>query len=113
MLTVEAVSLVVLAFFVGGFVKGAIGMGLPVVVLATLVLVMPLREAMAVFLAPAIAANILQALSGPYLGVLLRRMWSFLGAACIGIFIGVTILAGTTSEIMVAVMGVVLCLYAA
>jgi len=111
MLTPENILLVIGAFLTGGFIKGAIGMGLPVIVLATLVLVMPLRDAMAVFLMPAVAANIVQALSGPHLPVLLRRMWSFLGAASIGIFLGVTILAGTRSEIMVAVIGVLLCLY--
>lgn len=105
------VALAVSAFFVGGFVKGALGLGLPVVVLAALALVMPLREAMAVFLIPGIASNIWQATNGPYLPVLLKRMWSFLGAAVIGIFIGVTIMAGTRSEVMVVVLGILLILY--
>ncbi|MEM7508647.1 MAG: sulfite exporter TauE/SafE family protein [Pseudomonadota bacterium] len=105
------ITLVLAAFLVGGFVKGAIGLGLPVVVLAALALVMPLRDALAIFLIPAIASNIWQATNGPFLGTLLRRMWSFLLGAVIGIVIGVTIAAGTKSEIMVLILGVGLMFY--
>jgi len=106
-------ALVVAAFFVGGFVKGAIGLGLPVVVLAALALVMPLREAMAVFVIPGIAANLWQATNGPFLPSLLRRMWSFLLAAVVGIAVGVMIMAGTRSNGMAAVLGVLLVVYSA
>lgn len=111
MLTIETVAVVVMAFLVGGFVKGAIGMGLPVVVLASLALVMPLKAAMAVFLIPGVISNVWQATSGPWLGVLVRRMWSFLLAAMIAIWIGVSIIASTKSEIMIVVLAVLLCLY--
>jgi len=111
MLTPEIIAIVIGAFLLGGLVKGTIGMGLPVIVLAILVQVMPLREAIAVFLVPGVATNIVQAVSGPYLAGLVRRLWSYLGGAVIGIFGGVTILAGTRSEIMVAVLGGLLCLF--
>jgi len=111
MIDAEAALFTVAAFLIGGFVKGAIGMGLPVVVLSLLVIVMPLREAMAVFLIPGVASNTWQAFNGPFLPVLFRRLWTFLLAAGVGILIGVTVLAGTKSEIMVAVMGAMLCIY--
>ncbi|MEM7188612.1 MAG: sulfite exporter TauE/SafE family protein [Pseudomonadota bacterium] len=107
----EAIALTIVTFLVGGFVKGALGMGLPVVVLALLVLVMPLRDAMAVFLLPSIVANIWQALNGPWLRELLGRMWSYLLAAIISIGVGVWIMAGSKSQIMLAVLGAALCLY--
>ena len=111
MLTAETLALVVGAFALGGFVKGAIGMGLPVVVLALLAMVMPLREAMAIFLIPGVASNIWQATSGPYLPSLLRRLWPFLLGAIGGIALGVSILAGTESDAMETVLGVMLILY--
>ncbi|MEM0990700.1 MAG: sulfite exporter TauE/SafE family protein [Pseudomonadota bacterium] len=104
-------ALTVAAFLIGGFVKGAIGLGLPVVVLAMLALVMPLREAMAVFLIPGVASNIWQATNGPFLPVLLKRMWSFLLGAILGIVTGVFIMAGTKSNEMVVVLGVLLIAY--
>ncbi len=111
MLDPQTVALVVAAFLIGGFVKGAIGLGLPVVVLAMLALIMPLREAMAIFLIPGFASNLWQATSGPWMRPLLGRMWSFLLAAIVAIVIGVTIMAGTKSEIMALVLGVLLCIY--
>ncbi len=111
MLTAQTLALVVGAFALGGFVKGAIGMGLPVIVLALLALIMPLKEAMAVFLIPGIASNIWQASNGPYLPALARRLWPFLLGAIAGIAVGVSILAGTKSDTMVLFLGVMLILY--
>ena len=107
----ETAALTIAAFLLGGFVKGAIGMGLPVVVLAMLALVMPLREAMAIFLIPGFASNLWQATSGPWIRPLLGRMWTFLLGAVLGILTGVTIMAGTKSEIMALVLGGLLCIY--
>ena len=104
-------ALAIGAFFVGGFVKGAIGLGLPVVVLATLALVMPLREAMAVFLIPGLVSNFWQATNGPHLPAIVRRLWSYMIAGIIGIAIGVSIMAGTKSQAMVVVLGVLLIAY--
>lgn len=111
MLTAETLALVVGAFALGGFVKGAIGMGLPVVVLALLAMVMPLREAMAIFLIPGVASNLWQATNGPFLPSLVRRLWPFLLGAIGGIAFGVSILAGTKSDVMETVLGVMLILY--
>jgi uncharacterized protein len=111
MLTAETLALVVGAFALGGFVKGAIGMGLPVIVLALLALIMPLKEAMAVFLLPGIASNVWQASNGPYLSGLARRLWPFLLGAVGGIAVGVSILAGTRSDVMVTMLGAMLILY--
>ncbi len=113
MLTAGTLAMVVGAFALGGFVKGAIGMGLPVIVLALLALIMPLKEAMAIFLIPAIASNIWQASNGPYLPGLARRLWPFLLGAVCGIAAGVSIMAGTRSDVMVTVLGVLLVLYSA
>ncbi len=104
-------ALTVAAFFIGGFVKGALGLGLPVVVLAFLAQVMPLRDAMAIFLLPGLVSNIWQATNGPWMRPILSRLWVFLVAAVVGIFIGVWLTAGSRSEIMVSVLGALLCAY--
>ena len=105
--------LIAAAFLIGGMVKGAIGLGLPVVVLALLVLVMPLREAMAIFVIPGFVSNLWQAQSGVWFRELLGRLWTFLLGSVFGIVTGVAIMAGTKSEIMVLVMGSLLVLYGA
>lgn len=105
------VAMVVCAFALGGFIKGAIGMGLPVIVLTLLAMIMPLKAAMAIFLIPGVVANVWQATSGPYLPGLIRRLWPYLLAAVMGIVIGVLTTADTPTETMVMILGVLLILY--
>jgi uncharacterized membrane protein YfcA len=107
----ETVALVVATFLLAGLIKGVIGMGLPVVVLAFLGSTLGVREALTIMLIPGIATNTYQALAGPAFGMLLGRLWSFLAAAAVGIWFGVGILAGAKSETMVALLGVTLCTY--
>ncbi|MEL6476611.1 MAG: sulfite exporter TauE/SafE family protein [Pseudomonadota bacterium] len=113
MLSPEIIVLVLATFFVGGLVKGSLGLGLPVVVLASLALVMPLRDALAIFLIPGVLTNIWQASDGPFFRPLLARLWPFLLAAAIGIGAGVTIMAGVRSEVMAVLLGVLLIAYSA
>jgi len=109
----EIVALVVGTFLLAGFIKGVIGMGLPVVALAFLGSTLGMREALTLILIPGLVTNIWQALAGPAFGVLIRRLWRFLAAAGVGIWVGVGVLAGVKSDIMVAVLGFTLCTYCA
>jgi uncharacterized membrane protein YfcA len=109
----EIVAMVVATFLLAGFIKGAIGMGLPVVALAFLGSTLGVREALTIMLIPGIATNTYQALAGPAFGMLVRRLWSFLGAAYVGIWLGVAVLAGAKSETMVVLLGITLCTYCA
>ena len=111
MFTPETVAMVIACFLLGGFMKGAIGMGLPVVVLAGLSFLMPLRDAMAIFLVPGVLSNLWQASAGPWFWELLRRLWSFFGAAFLAIWVGVFIIAATKSNVMVLALAAGLCVY--
>lgn len=109
----DTVALVLGTFLLAGFIKGVIGMGLPVVALAFLGSTVGVREALTIMLIPGIATNTWQAVAGPALRPLALRLWSFLAAACIGIWLGVGVMAGARSETMVTVLGVTLCAYCA
>jgi uncharacterized membrane protein YfcA len=104
----EVVAMVVATFLLAGFIKGVIGMGLPVVALAFLGSTLGVREALTIMLIPGLATNTWQALAGPAFGMLIRRLWSFLGAAYVGIWLGVAVLAGAKSETMIALLGMTL-----
>lgn len=112
MLTIESFVLVTSAFLFGGFVKGTIGLGLPIVALAVLATPMGLGPAIAVMLLPVFVTNIWQALSGPHLLTLLKRLWGFLTAALVGTWIGVSVLA-EKSDFLLGMLGVMLCIYSA
>jgi len=109
----EIIAMVVGTFLLAGFIKGAIGMGLPVVAIACLGSTLGVREAVTLILIPGVATNTYQALAGPALKMLVSRLWSFLAAACVGIWFGVGVLAGAKSDTMVTVLGVTLCTYVA
>ncbi len=101
------------AFLFGGFVKGTIGLGLPVVVLAVLAPILGLKSALALFLVPAVTSNLWQALSGPALGALLARLWPFLAAAAAGIALGSRVLATAETGRLEAMLGLLLVAYSA
>lgn len=111
MWTVETVALVTITFLVGGFIKGAIGLGLPPVALAFMAAPMGVKAAMGIMLGPTIITNIWQALAGPSLLDLIRRLWSFLLAAFVGIWFGVDILAVTSGSFLLGALGLFLTAY--
>jgi uncharacterized membrane protein YfcA len=55
-------SLCALFYAMGGFVKGTMGVGLPLVVVPTLSLIMPAPQAMGMMVVPVLASNIWQAI---------------------------------------------------
>ena len=110
---VEGLALFIgIAFLAAGFVKGAIGVGLPTVVMGLLSIVMPPAQAAGLMVLPAIGTNIWQMLAGPALGRLLRR----LAGMIVGIFIGTFATIGLMTRSAAgasAALGLVLAAYGA
>jgi uncharacterized membrane protein YfcA len=75
---------VALAFVIAGFVKGVIGVGLPTVAIGLMGLILPPVQAAAILIVPSLVTNVWQALAGPYLVSLLRRMATMLFGICAG-----------------------------
>lgn len=113
MWTLETIILVSLTFLLGGAVKGVIGVGLPIVAIALLAATLGLKPAMAIMVVPCLITNIWQGLVGGALITIVKRIWALLLASCIGIWLGVHVLAGADARLLTAVLGVVLCAYAA
>ena len=67
--------LIAAAFLIAGFVKGALGLGLPTVAMGLLAVTMPPAQALAIVIVPAIVTNIWQTFVGPYLRDIIRRLW--------------------------------------
>ena len=99
-------------FFLGGFVKGAIGLGLPTVVMGLLSIMMAPAQAAAMLVIPAIATNIWQMLAGPAFRALLRRMATMMLGVALGTFATIALLTGA-SLWATAALGTVLALYGA
>lgn len=111
----EALTLPVAAaaLVLAGLVKGAIGLGLPPIAMGLLVLVLPPVEAAALIVVPSILTNLWQALAGPDLPGVLRRLWPLLVASALGTLFGVGLMTPETARVGGLVLGLVLVAYAA
>ena len=100
-------------FFLAGAVKGVIGLGLPTVSLALLTVATDLTSAMALLLAPSFITNLWQAVVGGHLKATLRRIWPFLLAATLTIWLGALALTRLDLALLSALLGALLVIYAA
>lgn len=77
------IAVIALTFLIAGTVKGVIGLGLPTVSLALLVVALDLPTAMALLLVPSFVTNLWQATVGGNGFAILRRIWFFLVMATV------------------------------
>ena len=101
------------AYLLAGFVKGAIGLGLPTVAIGLLGLMMTPAQAAAILVVPSLVTNVWQFAAGGALPALLRRMWPLLTGICIGTFVGALLLPPGMGGQATMWLGVALALYAA
>lgn len=109
----ETAVLAFAAFLAGGLVKGVIGLGFPIVVLALLATTIGLKEAIGLLIIPGIVTNVWQALAGGAFVPIVRRLWGLLAASVAGIWFGVGVLSTADTRLLVAVFGVMLFVYSA
>ena len=109
----ELLILIAAVFVLAGFVKGVVGLGLPTVALALLAATIGVKTAIALLIVPALATNVWQALIGDSLRALLRRLWPFLLAASICIWLGAGLLAKADANLITSLLGLLLLIYAA
>jgi uncharacterized protein len=106
------IAFIGVAFLIAGWVKGAVGIGLPTVVMGLLSIVMPPAQAATLMVMPALATNIWQMAAGPALGALLRRYATMIVAVFIGTFTTIGLMTKTTA-FAGAALGAVLAAYGA
>lgn len=97
-------------FFLGGFVKGAIGLGLPTVVMGLLSIIMAPAQAAAMLVIPAVATNIWQMLAGRGFLALARRLAPMMLGVAVGTFATIGFMTGAGAW-ATAALGAVLALY--
>jgi uncharacterized membrane protein YfcA len=109
----DPLLLVIAAVFVlAGFVKGAIGLGLPTVAMGLLAVSMPPARALAIVIVPAIVTNVWQTFVGPYLRDIVRRLWPLMVGTVIGIWSGAGLMTGPYARYGTVVLGALLVIYA-
>jgi uncharacterized membrane protein YfcA len=101
------------ALFLGGLVKGTVGIGMKAISLGLLATVMPLPVAIALLIIPGIVANIWQVVGGGSIIASFKRIWTVLLACCVGVWLGAGILVVADTQILTIGLGVLLGTYAA
>ena len=111
-ISLSALLLILLTFFVAGGVKGVTGMGLPTVAMGMLgALISPLAAA-SLLIVPSFVTNLWQLLAGPAFRPVLRRLWPMTLAICAGTVPGAAWIAGGDAEAARVLLGSALILYA-
>lgn len=107
------IAIVLAIFLFAGFVKGVVGLGLPVLAVGLLSLVMAPAQAVALLTMPSIVTNIWQLAVGAHLAPLVKRLWIFLLANFFATLAGVAtgFLAADHSGTALAAVGSALVLY--
>jgi uncharacterized membrane protein YfcA len=99
-------------FFLAGFVKGVIGLGLPTIAMGLLAIVMPPVEAAGLLILPSLLTNVCQMVGGPSLQPLVRRLWPTMLSVCLGTWAGLGLMTGVGARYGTALLGGALALYA-
>jgi len=99
-------------FLAAGFVKGMVGLGLPIFAVSLLSHVLGIREAIYITLAPAMLTSLAQAIAGPALKSSMQRLWPLLLVG--GISIGISTQLGMKGDkrLLAFIVGSLIMLYA-
>src|SRR5260370_27806781 len=99
-------------FFLAGFVKGVIGLGLPTIAMGLLASARPPVEAAGLLILPSLLTNAWQMVAGPSLRPLVRRLRPTMLAVCLGTWAGLGLMTGVGAHYGTALLGGALALYA-
>lgn len=112
---VSATALIatIAALAVGGFSKGVLGVGLPMVATPILSTFMPITDAVAVMYLPILATNLWQALTGGHLVSALRRFWPMLLVTVAMIWVGTLSLIRLDPALVAVLLGGAVALFSA
>jgi uncharacterized membrane protein YfcA len=109
----ESAAVAIAAIFVlAGFVKGALGLGLPSISMGLMAIIMTPGQAAAMVVVPSLITNFWQMVAGPHFRALVKRLGGLLVAACVGTWLGAGWLTGPYARYGVIVLGLLLMIYA-
>jgi uncharacterized membrane protein YfcA len=76
------------ALLAGGWIKGMLGVGLPMVAIPLMAAFIPLRDAIAIMYVPVLITNLYQAVQGGYFLTALKRFWPMMLLIVAGTWFG-------------------------
>lgn len=111
-MSLEIIIYLLGVYFFAGCVKGIVGLGLPTISIALVAMVLGLTEAMTLLIIPSLVTNLVQAISGPYLKLIFKRIWLFLLGICFFTWLSTGVLIRADPSLLTVSLGVILIVYA-
>ena len=102
----------VVSMFLGSFLKGTIGFGLPIITTPVMILFLPLPEVISLQILPICAANIQQCWLTRSQVPILKLFWPMILANIIILFFGSFILVKLNTEVLMPIIGLLIILQA-
>lgn len=99
------------ALLCGGLIKGALGVGTPLLTVPLMALVLPAQTAVAVMALPVVVANLWQASQASRFTAVAARFWPTFIAILIGTYLGVTILSSIDERSLLLFVGIVVIVF--
>lgn len=99
------------AFLLGGFAKGALGFGLPLVTISILPYFVAIELALALNAATLLLMNIAQFVQGGAMADTVRRCWPLLGGLVLGVPLGATLVNIVDGAMLQAILGAFVMLF--
>ncbi len=96
----------------GGFIKGALGVGTPLLTVPMMALVLPPQMAIAIMAIPVVVANLWQFAQAERSTTVVRRFWPAFIAILVGTWIGVKILSVIDDRTLMVVVGIAVIAFA-
>ena len=103
--------LVPLALLFASFVKGATGMGFPVIATPTLALLLDIRIAVTILIIPNLVMDAAQVTRGGFPFAVFRRFSGLVSLAVIGVFLGTKILVTLPLWVLNSCLGIMVLLF--
>ena len=95
-----------LAMACGGFIKGLLGIGTPLLTVPMMALVLPVHDAVVIMAFPVVVANLWQAYDADQPITTIKRFWPAFVALVVGTLVGVQIFAGIDEQSLLLLVGV-------
>lgn len=115
MLAEYGLAIVTWCFFAlmcGGFIKGALGVGTPLLTVPMMALVLPPQMAIAIMAIPVVVANLYQFVQAERSSAVVARFWPTFVAILLGTWVGVQILSVIDEKTLLVLVGVAVIAFA-
>jgi len=105
------VTVAAVAFFLGGLLKGVIGMGMPLVAIPIIAIVMPVAKAIPLMLVPGYIMNVIQMRQSWHARTPVLIWWPLFVGMAAGVFLGVQFATNAPEGLLRGMLGVIVVVF--